>query len=74
MDRFITDKLTVREIEVLEALRYADTEKELAKYLFIAPTTVNTHLNHIYGKLGTSSKHGALIRAIELGYIEIARI
>jgi len=74
LDRFISDKLTAREIEVVEALKYANTEKELAKYLFISPATVKTHLNHIYRKLNTCSKHGTLIKAVELGYIEIARI
>lgn len=46
--------------ERLVAARFADgmTYREIGEALFIAPSTVRTHLNTIYRKLGVSSKVG----------------
>ena len=43
--------LTGREIEILQALATGDSNKELAKKMFISEATVKTHLIHIYQKL-----------------------
>jgi DNA-binding CsgD family transcriptional regulator len=53
MDR--TD-LTDREREIATAYACGDTYHRIAERLFIAPSTVRTHLAAIYRKLGVSSK------------------
>lgn len=55
--------LSRRELEI--ALAYADgaSHREIGEHLFIAPSTVRTHLGAIYRKLGVSSKI-ELLRAL----------
>ena len=43
--------LSLREIQVLQNIADGCTQKKIAEILFIEPTTVNTHVQHIYGKL-----------------------
>lgn len=52
----ISDKLTVRENEVIEQLVNGFTYKEIANVLGISVSTVNDHLKNIYNKLGVNSK------------------
>jgi LuxR family maltose regulon positive regulatory protein len=39
---------------------------EIAEQLFIAVSTVKSHVNHIYGKLGVSNRVEAVTRAQDL--------
>lgn len=48
----INHNLTQREQEVLKLVAQAKTNKEIAEELFISNTTVHSHLNSIYKKLG----------------------
>ena len=48
----INHNLTEREQEVLKLVAQAKTNKEIAEELYIAETTVHTHLLNIYKKLG----------------------
>lgn len=48
--------LSAREREVARAYANGDTYHRIAERLFIAPSTVRTHLATIYRKLGVSSK------------------
>lgn len=57
--------LTAREIEILNLLAAGQTNRELARELFISEATVKSHLTNIYGKLGVESRAGAVARAIE---------
>jgi DNA-binding NarL/FixJ family response regulator len=57
--------LTVREIEILNLLAAGQTNRELARELFISEATVKSHLKNIYNKLGVDSRAGAVARAIE---------
>ena len=50
------DTLTPREHEIAAAYASGDTYHQIAGLLFIAPSTVRTHLAAIYRKLGVSSK------------------
>ncbi|MEH6724860.1 MAG: LuxR C-terminal-related transcriptional regulator [Hyphomicrobiales bacterium] len=50
------DTLTPREHEIATAYARGDTYHQIAGQLFIAPSTVRTHLAAIYRKLGVSSK------------------
>ena len=44
-------------------------QRELASALFVAPSTLKTHLRAIYRKLGAESRGDAVIRARERGLI-----
>jgi len=50
------DGLSPRESEVAQAYANGDNYHRIAERLFIAPSTVRTHLATIYKKLGVSSK------------------
>ena len=57
--------LTDREIEILRLLARGHSKKEIAKELVIAPGTVHTHVTHIYAKIGSSTRAGAALFAME---------
>jgi len=52
----IEDHLSPRELEIARAYANGDTYHKIAKQLYIAPSTVRTHLAAIYRKLRISSK------------------
>jgi ATP/maltotriose-dependent transcriptional regulator MalT len=56
--------LTARELEVAALVRERKTNREIAAELFLSEKTVETHLRHIFGKLGVSSR-AAVARAVE---------
>jgi DNA-binding CsgD family transcriptional regulator len=47
---------TRREIEVLDLLHAGETDKDICKHLFIAPTTLKKHIHSIYHKTGAKSR------------------
>jgi TolB-like protein/DNA-binding CsgD family transcriptional regulator len=49
-------RLSQREREVAAAYAEGESHKEIASRLFLAPSTVRTHLGSVYRKLGVSSK------------------
>lgn len=55
--------LTAREIEVLSCVAAGRTTGEIARLLWVTPATVSKHLEHIYRKLGVSSRTAALAAA-----------
>jgi DNA-binding CsgD family transcriptional regulator len=56
--------LTRREVEVLAWVATGKTNAQVAEVLSIAPATVKKHLEHIYEKLGVSSRTDAAVTAI----------
>jgi len=50
------DKLSKREIEVVNGVKQGLSNKEIGKVLGVAPTTVKTHLENICRKLGVSNR------------------
>lgn len=52
--------LTNRELEVLEAVASAMTNRQIARSLDISEPTVKRHLSNAYSKLGASSRLDAL--------------
>jgi|GEM_PF-1191504 len=61
--------LSDREIEVLRAMREGKSNKEIATSLFVAPSTVKTHLKHIFTKLQVSNRTRAVTLAEESGLL-----
>ena len=51
--------LTAREVEVLRLLARGLSNKEIAARLVISPKTVGNHIEHIYAKIGASSRAAA---------------
>ncbi len=57
--------LTEREVEVLRLITYGLTTRQVARRLVISPRTADHHIEHIYAKLGVSSRAAAALFAIE---------
>src|SRR3712207_2818349 len=68
-DGRLPEPLSGRELEVLALMAAGESNGEIASRLFISTTTVKTHVNNLYRKLGTSSRTRAVARARELGLI-----
>lgn len=61
--------LSQREIEVLRMLACGTTNIEIAHSLNISPHTVKSHINHIFNKLGVSSRTQASVWATQNHFI-----
>jgi DNA-binding NarL/FixJ family response regulator len=57
--------LTDRERDVLAELVEGRTKKQMGKKLFLSEHTVDTHLRHIYDKLGVHTRTDAVVKAIK---------
>jgi LuxR family maltose regulon positive regulatory protein len=65
----LIEPLTERELAILRLLPAPTPQRELASALFVAPSTLKTHLRAIYRKLGAESRGEAVIRARERGLL-----
>jgi len=61
--------LTQREVEVLQLLARGLPNKEIAERLVISPKTVANHVEHIYAKIGASSRARAGLFAVQHGLL-----
>lgn len=61
--------LTRREIDVLRLIARGCSNKEVAARLVISPKTAGTHIEHIYAKLGVSSRAEAGLFAMQHGLL-----
>lgn len=66
----LAEALSDRELEVLGLVAMGLSNAEASRKLFIAPSTVKKHLEHIYGKLGVNRRTQAVARARTLGIIQ----
>jgi DNA-binding NarL/FixJ family response regulator len=67
--------LTAREVEVLRLLAQGLSNKDIGARLVISPKTAGNHVEHIYSKIGASSRASASLFAVRHGLlhdIEIA--
>ncbi|HEY7196828.1 MAG TPA: HD domain-containing phosphohydrolase [Gaiellaceae bacterium] len=61
--------LTEREVEVLRLLARGLSKKQIAGLLVVSPSTVHTHVVHVYEKAGVSTRAGAAVFALEHGLL-----
>ena len=66
---FPIDTLTERENEILLMLSEGLVKKEIATQLGIGYSTVDTHVSHIYKKLGVSNAPAAVSKAYQRGIL-----
>ncbi|HID51545.1 MAG TPA: response regulator transcription factor [Anaerolineae bacterium] len=60
--------LSPRQREVLACLIRGLSDRDIAQELFISVRTVQTHLTHIYNKLGVHSRTEAAVMAVQAGW------
>jgi LuxR family maltose regulon positive regulatory protein len=65
----LVEPLTTRELDILELLAQRYQDKEIAAQLCIAPTTVKTHLKHLYQKLRVNTRRQAVTQGQALGLL-----
>jgi HD-GYP domain-containing protein (c-di-GMP phosphodiesterase class II) len=61
--------LTTREVEVLRLLARGMSAKEIAAELVISPKTARNHIEHIYVKIGATTRVAAGLFAVQQGLI-----
>ena len=61
----IPGQLTFRETEIADLAARGMSNRQIAEHLFISKRTVDAHLDHIYAKLGISSRV-ELLNALQL--------
>jgi DNA-binding NarL/FixJ family response regulator len=65
----LVERLTAREMEILELMAQGLDTKALAERLVVSSTTVRTHVQSILAKLEAHSRLEAVARAKELGIL-----
>jgi LuxR family maltose regulon positive regulatory protein len=65
----LIEPLSQRELDVLRLLNTHLSATEIAAELFIAPSTVRSHIKNIYSKLNVHSRAEAVLRAEELNLL-----
>jgi ATP/maltotriose-dependent transcriptional regulator MalT len=59
--------LSEREVEVVRLAAQGKTNREIAKLLVISDKTVEHHLEHVFDKLGVTSRTAAVVFAVQNG-------
>jgi HD-GYP domain-containing protein (c-di-GMP phosphodiesterase class II) len=62
--------LSPREVEVLRLIARGHTIKQAAQALVVAPKTIDNHIQHIYAKIGVTTRAGAALFAIEQNLLD----
>jgi LuxR family maltose regulon positive regulatory protein len=65
----LSEPLSERELEVLALIAAGKSNGEIASSFFVSLSTVKTHINNLYRKLGARSRTQAIARARELDLI-----
>jgi len=65
------EELSERELEVLNLMAKGAANKEIAASLYISESTVKTHIQSIFQKLGVSDRTEAVTAALQKGIIHL---
>ena len=61
--------LSRREVDVLRLAARGHTSRQIADRLFISPKTTDHHIQHIYNKIGVSTRAAAALWAMQQGVV-----
>jgi DNA-binding NarL/FixJ family response regulator len=64
--------LTPRELEVLRLMQLGRTNRQVAEELYISSGTAKRHVENIIAKLEVSDRTQAVVRALELGVLDLS--
>ena len=62
--------LTRREVDVLRLAAKGLTTREIADRLYISPKTADRHIQHIYTKIGVSTRAAAALWAMQHAVVQ----
>lgn len=65
----LLEPLSERELTILRLIATGRSNQEIADILVVAVSTVKSHINHLYGKLGVSRRTQAIAIAREMGLL-----
>jgi DNA-binding NarL/FixJ family response regulator len=65
------ERLSERELEVLQLVSEGASNSEIASRLHISQATVKSHLVHIFGKLGVTDRTSAVTTALQRGILRL---
>jgi DNA-binding NarL/FixJ family response regulator len=65
----LAEPLTERETEVLKLIARGLGNKQISREMFVAVSTVKTHVNNLYRKLGVTSRTQAALYAARTGLV-----
>lgn len=65
------ERLSERELEVLQLVSEGASNSEIARRLHISQATVKSHLVHIFGKLGVTDRTAAVTTALQRGILRL---
>jgi len=67
----MTEGLTEREMEVLQAVAQGKSNREIGETLFISPHTVQVHVRNIFSKLDVNNRIEVVAYAARQGWITL---
>ena len=67
------ERLTVRELEVLQRLAEGRSNQEIAELLVVSEKTVKSHLTSIYRKLNVRDRSQAIVTALQENLVSAAK-
>jgi LuxR family maltose regulon positive regulatory protein len=67
--KMLPESLSKRELDILRLIATGRSNQEIAEVLVVAVSTVKTHINNLYGKLGTNRRTEAIAIARALGIL-----
>ncbi len=65
----LRDPLTSRELDVLNLIAEGKSNSEIAAVLVLGVSTVKKHINHIFDKVGVTSRAELIVKAQRLGLV-----
>jgi DNA-binding NarL/FixJ family response regulator len=65
----VTTRLSDRELEVLRHLADGSSTAEIAAQLYLSESTVKSHVQKVYQKLGAANRAQALVTAMRIGLL-----